>query len=360
MRTRCPVTLLLCGLLAQGLAAQQATQPPPEVPYVLHVYENLVQVPTLVLTQDLQPIPPLPKDRIFISLDSGPRFHPVHMHIEGEEPISLAILVDASNSSDPLLQPLRAAVADLAKNSLLLQDDVSIFTADCRLIRTGLSLHPDPDELQGAVQRGFDAPTLHAGKKHTCAHSIHLWDDTALVLKSISSLPGRRVLLIVSDGEDHGSSLSWNIVRQYADEKSIAIFGLRSILHAEAERGFDVTPLSNPRFYTTLSFAEDPYTQLCELTGGLVLPTSGRQLSESLQRFLAMVRGRYILEFPRPENTSGYRTIDVNVTVPSMSTYITTAGVIVPLPDPSLQADPTTVPSSASPAVLGKRRSLTH
>jgi hypothetical protein len=70
-----------------------------------------------------------------------------------------------------------------------------------------------------------------------------------------------------------------------------------------------------------------------------------------------MMRGRYILEFPRPDDdTPGGHSVDVSV--PSLDTFITTAGVAIALPDPSRETDPTTVPSSPSPAVMGKRRVL--
>ena len=352
--------LLLAGLFVPGLAAQQSAQSLPTEPYVLHVYEDLVQVPALILTSGLRPLArPLTKDHIFISLDSGPRFHPVHMHIEGDEPISLALLVDASDSKDPLLPQLRLGMASLAQTSLNVQDNVSVFTADCRLIRSGLDLPANPNELQSAIQRGFDAPTLHLGKKPSCAHSIHLWDDAALVMQSMESLPGRKVLLVLSNGEDYGSSTSWNAVREYADLKSIAVFGLRDITHLPDGEQFDRIARGNTMFYGAPDAAEDPYSQLCELTGGVLLQIRGKQLAESLQNILAMVRGRYILEFPRPDNnTPGGHSIDV--TVPSLRTYITTAGVVITLPDPSRRNDPTTVPSSASPAIMGKRRVLTH
>ena len=354
------MTLLLGAPFVPGVSAQQSTQNIPTEPYILHVYENLVQVPALILTSGLQPLAtPLAKDHIFISLDSGPKFHPVHMHIEGDEPISLALLVDASDSRDPLLPQLRLGVASLARTSLNVQDNVSVFTVDCRLIRSGLDLPANPDELQSAVQRGLEAPTLHLGKKPSCAHSVHLWDAATLVLKSMESLPGRRVLVILSNGEDYGSTMNWNAVREYADVRSIAIFGLRNIMHLQDGKEFNVLTLGNTRFYNSPDAAEDPYSQLCELTGGVLLQIRQKQLAESLQSILTMVRGRYILEFPRPDNnTPGSHSVDV--TVPSLRTYITTAGVVIALPDPSRRTDPTTIPSSASPAIMGKRRSLTH
>jgi len=65
---------------SQLLAQSTPPAPPSESPgYTLHVYVNLVQIPTLVPNQSFSPIPPIDLDEFNISLDSGPRFHPTHM-----------------------------------------------------------------------------------------------------------------------------------------------------------------------------------------------------------------------------------------------------------------------------------------
>ncbi len=338
------------------LAQQDAAAPDTSKPYVLHVYANLVQVPTLILSSEFQPVDPLTRDHIFISLDSGRVFNPVKMHIEGDEPISLAILLDASDSNAPLMSHIAPVMAQLAARSLNLQDTVSIFSVDCKLIRSGLSLQATPDEVERAIERGLKAPTLHE-QGRSCAKSLHLWDTTAMVLRSLGSLPGRRVLLIVSNGDDRKSSTTWNELREYADLKSIAIFGVRELMRLQADRGFSLPPVGDTGVYSASRLGEDRYLQLCELTGGVALATQKKKLLESLQRILAMVRGRYILEFPRPDDsTPGGHSVEV--TVPSLSAFVTTSGVTIALPDPSQANDPNTVPTSASPAVMGKRRVL--
>jgi hypothetical protein len=89
---------------------------------------------------------------------------------------------------------------------------------------------------------------------------------------------------------------------------------------------------------------EDLFIDLCESSGGLILTTSKEDLPAALQRIIAMLRGRYILEFSRPEESrAGRHSIDV--TVPSRQAYIATAGVTVALPDPTLAADPSTLPT---------------
>jgi uncharacterized protein YjlB len=70
-------------------------------------------------------------------------------------------------------------------------------------------------------------------------------------------------------------------------------------------------------------------------------------LSETLEKFVTMLRQRYIVEFPRPSNsTPGEHGMQVKI---AKGDYlIRPAGVSVPIADAALMADPTTI--QAGPA----------
>ena len=66
------------------------------------------------------------------------------------------------------------------------------------------------------------------------------------------------------------------------------------------------------------------------------------------ERFTEMLRERYVVEVPRPLNsTPGEHGIHVKIEK-SEDDFIRPAGITVPLPDAALLADPTTVPSDPS------------
>ena len=65
------------------IAAQDAGIP------TLHVYENLIQIPVLVLDPLGAPLELIDPRRFAISIDSGPRFRPMYVRPEGDDPISL-------------------------------------------------------------------------------------------------------------------------------------------------------------------------------------------------------------------------------------------------------------------------------
>src|ERR1700759_5347027 len=81
----------------------------------------------------------------------------------------------------------------------------------------------------------------------------------------------------------------------------------------------------------------------CELSGGIVMRIGDlTAVSKSLERFVTMLRERYIVEFPRPANsTAGEHGMEVKI---DKDIYkIRPSGVSVPLPDPAWMADPTTI-----------------
>jgi hypothetical protein len=312
----------------------------------------------LALNTSYKSLPPISSKDVDIRLDAGPVFHPTKMHIEGEEPIALAIVLDASGDQKNLLRTLPDSAEAMATSSLRSHDRLTLYAVDCKIIRSSLNFPVGPLLLHSAVSRALSAPNLHEGKDQgRCGRSLRLWDTAALALKALAQQPGRRVLIIVSAGDDHKSVLSWNMLRNYADDNSIAIFGLRDLEHFAGDSGTQLHVHEAGVYYSDKAQDEDHYRELCQATGGLILTTPASQLTASLERLIAMMRGRYILEFPRAANaTAGRHTVDVSL--PYQLAYIVTSGTTVDMPDEALDKDPTTVHTAPSPAIMGTRRVL--
>jgi hypothetical protein len=72
-------------------------------------------------------------------------------------------------------------------------------------------------------------------------------------------------------------------------------------------------------------------------------------LPRTLERFITMVRERYIVEFPRPSNsTAGEHGMEIKIDKGIF--LIRPSGVSMPLPDPVLMADPSTIQAGPSQA----------
>jgi hypothetical protein len=346
----------------------------------LHVYENLLQVPVLVLRPDRDRIQkPIDADRFSVSLDAGPWFRATHVRREGDDPISLSILLDVTGDGGLLMPKMAEAIAKLAPESLQPPDRVSVYALDCTLISGAKDVPADSAGLKRAVDESLLSWTARKGRKHTkggaesdCKEPEYLWDALAELTDGLHKLPGRRVILVMSAGEDMGSELTWNQVRAKAQVAGVAIFGLKYIPNPTvvtstatnnqfgARGQYSVTTetaTKETELPVTLG-AENPFLNLCELSGGTVSLVSPKVLEKKLKGFTAMVRERYVVEFPRPTNgKAGMHGLQVRIDKGDY--FISAAGVTFPLMAPAVLADPTTVRSDPSRApIQGLRHSL--
>jgi VWFA-related protein len=248
----------------------------------LHVYKSLLQVPVLVLRPNGDRVKaPILDTRFSVSLDSGPWFPATHLRPAGDDPISLSILLDVNGHGGSLMSKMPEAIAGLAPESLRSQDHVSVYALDCSLISGASDLPADSAALKQAVDSALSSWTERNSKNHVrgvadndCKQKEHLWDALAKLTESLHRLPGRRVILVVSDGKDNGSAHTWNQVIEQAQGASVAIFGLKyspdttttsteNPLQSRGEYGIstETAPLVELD-------KESPFRNLCELTGG--------------------------------------------------------------------------------------------
>ena len=298
----------------------------------LHVYANTIQLPVLVLSAAQEPINPIAAKRFAVSLDGGPWFRATHVRREGEDPISLAILLDVNGSGAELMSKMPEALAALAPGSLHAQDRVSIYVLGCLLVR---SLDDVPAEAE-SLRKGTDAAlawkaeTLREhGRK--CARKTSLWDALAYMTGALQSRPGRRVILAITAGGGKGGIHSPRAVRTFAQAEGVAVFGVIPIVNLA------FSDLSELKSENTLHF-------FCEMTGGMAVSSNEGQLQRTLSRFTETLRERYIVEFPRPYNvTRGAHGLVVRIDK-SGDDFIRPGGISVPIPDPATLSDPMTIP----------------
>ena len=324
-----------------GLAAQQQPTSQDEPIRTLHVYTDLVQVPTLVLGRNHESIsPPIAEQRFSVSIDFGPWFRVTHTRMEGTDPISLSILLDTGGSAADLLPKIDNAIAALAPSSLTSRDRVSIYVLDCALTRSLNDIPAGSALLKLGTDSALEPWTIHKRDRHPCKQSVHLWDALGYVATELSKLPGRRVMLVVSDGHDGGSVRTWNEVRGYTQAAGVAVFGMMNTA---------ITPGWSNILWAHHNDA-NAFQTICELSGGMLMLTTPDSIGNTLAQSIALLRGRYIVEFPRPRNsTKGEHDMRIKI-AKAGNDFIRPSGISVPMPDPALLADPTTVPSDPSHA----------
>jgi hypothetical protein len=342
---------VLLAASCSGLAAQQpASQEEPI--HTLHVYADLVQVPTLVLGRNREPLKTqIPEKNFSVSIDNGPWFQVTHVRQEGNDPISLAILLDPSGAAADLMPKIGDAIAALAPSSLSARDHVSIYVMDCGSTRSLNNISVDSAALKLGVDLALKPSILRKQDQHAanCEQSVHLWDAIGNVTGELRKLPGRRVILVVTDGRDRGSVRLWKDVRASAQAAGVAVFGLTNTAVALGWNGAAWRHQSDA----------NTFQAICELNGGTLIATSPDSIRKTLEQSIAMLRQRYIVEFPRPSNsTEGEHDMRIKI-AKNGDDFIRPSGISIPIQDPALLADPTTVRSDTSHAPeQGKRRTL--
>lgn len=353
------VLALFARCAPRPVCAQDGQEVPqaPNERYTLHVYEDLVQMPTLVLNQLNESYAGLDGKSFSMRVDSGPVFHPRHVRLEGDDPITLAVLLDESASAaGDLLGQLDQAVSRLPQDLLTSRDHVTVYAFDCKLVRSTTDAPASLSVLQAGILNVLRSSTVHVdaqgGTKVGCRNGFHLWDAIGMVANKMHDLPGRRVMLVLSTGEDTGSKNSWEAIRAYVSGYSMAVFGFRP--KTFVPQGLDAAL----QMRQSPIFVEDPFALLCSGTGGLSMLTEPDTLNFMLRRTIGYLRNRYILEFPRPANGEVGRHI-VDVTIPDHHAIIRASGVTFPIRDKKVLSDPSTVPTNTDDApVMGKRKVL--
>lgn len=325
----------------------------------LHVYTNLRQVPVLVLTAGHNRMKAVPESQFRIRLDGGTPFRPTHVRREGDDPIALAVMIEDVRSSNSLLAGMEEALEGLVPNSIEPHDTLSIYVRSCGLVRTSYNIPADRIEWRDAMERALKAAKERVSPSHPegCKTVMPLWDSLALVTQQLGHLPGRRVILTLTQGKDHGSKIHWEQLKEMAQAKSISVFGLMAPEDVHSPSAFERNPLLLGEDDTVTS-SEDLFDTLCELTGGVEFESRLSGLPKALERFTEMLRERYIVEFPRGNSeAAGQHSIEVMIGV--NDAFVRPAGISVPLADAKVLADPTTIPSDPGASnVMGKRKGL--
>lgn len=320
---------VFCTTLASGMPCMAQGDETPA--FTLKAYASVIQIPTLVLNSDREPLLRVDASRFPVSLDGGRKFAPAHVRPEGEDPLDITIFLDMSGSQRHLISGFAKAAGKMAA-SLHPQDRITVYALNCNLVRSARNIISEPDSVTRAIDAALSSPGLNAGYPHgACPKAPLLWDAMTWAINQMTEKPARRVMLVVSEGQVRRGA-EWQTLHRYAAGHDVALFGLNDEF---ADR------------YDPLGRKGDPFRRLCESTGGVVMYSERGDLETRLEEWVKMVRERYVLEFPRPQQlTEGTHQIQVTITGDAMA-FVTPSGVGLSLPDPSSKNDPHYVPSDA-------------
>jgi len=225
----------------------------------------------------------------FRVLEEG-RPQTVSFFAEQDTPASIALLIDASGSMLVTRDRMIAGITSLAESSH--PDDEFlplVFNERVRhVVPSESHFTSDPKELREALTNSLDV------QGRTAFH-----DALAEALEGIThGQHERRVLIVLSDGGDNASHLTFNEVLQKVQASNVVIYTIALLDPLSLER--------NPK----------GLRRLAEVTGGLAFePRSVSVVGKVFRSIAADIRSRYTLAYEPAESQSDGRLKRVSVLV---------------------------------------------
>jgi hypothetical protein len=326
--TRTAVLCVAALVLARSCCAQISA--PDDDKSTLHVYVNLVQIPVLVLNSSLHAIPRIPDSNFRVTIDGLGQIHPARIRMEGEDPINLALIVDRSVKDDTLWNDLPKSLEPLIQ-SLRSRDHISFLAMDgCAARRFGPEMAPfDAEWLKETAKVVTDMVPFKSRGKQGCPKPISYWELVMYAAGKLSQFPGRKILVTLGPGDKLNPQMAQQ-VHALLGGNSITLF---PIIH-----GLSMSGIVPPRGFDSDGDALHAMSTQAELSGGMLLGTSYRGFGKTLAQPVELARGRYIIEFPRPDKLpAGTHYIQVADGHPR--DFIRIAGISVPIAGPDEKRD---------------------
>lgn len=298
--------LACCGFfLRVRTAAHGEEKNPPVSGPTLKVSIEVVNVYAIVRDRKGRLIPNLDRQDFEVAEEKVPQ-QVRYFSRETDTPLTLGLLVDTSPSQGRVLQVEKEEAKKFVREVLRPKDlvfvlhfDIEVellqdFTSDLRLISQAV----DEPVINGGGQGVLPAPlpTQNTG-------ATHLFDAVYLASNELMKNEiGRKVLILLSDGEDQGSKVKLNEALEAAQKADLIIYAVDIVDRA---------------FYGSMGrgFSGDAILKkLAEETGGRVVHVSRvRDTRAAFGEIAAELRTQYLLGYT-PSNTrhnGAYRKIHV-------------------------------------------------
>jgi Ca-activated chloride channel family protein len=317
MRKLATLRLLALGLLliGRGLWAQQTSAAPSQAQHptaqqsprsepqsepaaTVKVDVNLVNVYVTVTDEHGAPIGGLRKENFVLKEDDREQKISV-FDKESALPISIALTIDTSLSTRHDL-PLEQASAKRFAHTILRPID-------------GLSVY-DFSEIVHDDTHGFtaDLKRIDESIDHIrVGAATALYDAIYLASRALDRRKGRKVIVLITDGEDTASKEDYKAAVRAAEEAEALVYSI-IIVPIESSAGREIG-------------GEHALIQLSEDTGGkYYYATSTAQLDDAFRKISDELRTQYLLAYYPSQHTSfsEFRRIEVKVAgVPDAAGY---------------------------------------
>ncbi len=276
--------------------------PKPDTEEIIRVDASLVPIPVAVTDSDGRPVSTIKLENFVLKIDGRPA--EVSELTRAETPISLAMLFD--NSSSVLIArdfETQAAIRFFRRVIRPNRDVAALFSV-ADYTRLEQPLTSDVSLLTRAIER-FPPPK----------GATALLDGIIEAAEYLRSTNGRRVIVIVSDGEDTYSDLKTTL--EDVVRRLMVTDCLVYVVNTKDFENFKRTGIRGGNANTRTLTAERRMLEITQQTGGAVYsPIDDDEMAAAFTRIAAELSQQYVLSY-YPENDrekrGELRTIEVEV-----------------------------------------------
>ena len=271
------LALLAVAHLATPVTAQETS---------IRVTVRLVNVLATVRDASGQLVPSLTKED-FEVLDEG---RPSEIRVfarESEMPLAISLLIDVSGSTRKDLKLEQESALRFVRSILRPRDRLSLFAFNDEVIQL-TPFTPDVRRIERAL-RGLRA-----------SGGTSMFDAIWHAAGELKGREGRKVIIVISDGGDTTSEVTFHEALEAADAAQAVIYSI-VIVPIRGEAGRDIG-------------GEHRLQLFAERTGGrYYLPETAAQLDPVFQAISEELRTQYVLGFYAPQDaeTGAYRRVEV-------------------------------------------------
>jgi len=290
-------------LAAQQQQPQQATAATAGEDPVIKVDVDLVSVLASVRDKKGAFIKNLDKE-MFTIFEDGKQQEIRYFARESNLPLTIGLLVDVSKSQESLIEVERRAAAAFFRSVLKQKDQAFLIsfgseaellqdmTGSPRLLEKGLA----GLRLSVPVDGVFTPGTTNRPMRGTIMFDAVYLAATEQLKREV----GRKVLVIIGDGVDHGSRVKIAEAIEAAQKADVLIYSIY---------------FSDPR-YGMFGGGDGDLKKMSGETGGRVFEVRrSRSLEQIFQEIQEEMRNQYSIGYapPNPRRDGGYRKVDVKV-----------------------------------------------
>jgi Ca-activated chloride channel family protein len=286
----------LLAISVAFLAAAQENVKPDAKPDI-QVDVDLVTVACAVDNRDGTPAGNL-NAQDFKLLDNGQPREIRNFWQESDLPLTVALVADVSGSQAAYVRSHREAIGQFLKQVIGSRDRALVVeVAQKSWLLSALT--GSSDDLSAAVERigtpeGKQSPLLgpvcrNESFPHSCGGTA-LWHGLYYTAKELKPVPGRKAIVVLSDGMDTGSDIHLTDVIEMAQSAGTVVY---SIKYASPMRFLSISGAIAQAVSRGLE-------RLSRETGGLTFPNPGRKTSEVFSKIESDLRNMYVLGFNPP------------------------------------------------------------